>query len=86
MPPHTNENRDSMSTTEIAGLKVATVLKDFIEAEALPGTGVAPEVFWSAFAELDRRFGPKNTALLKRREELQAQIDDWLEPTVQTEE
>ena len=66
-----------MSTTEIAGLKVATVLKDFIEAEALPGTGVAPEAFWSAFAELDRTFGPKNTALLKRREELQAQIDDW---------
>ncbi|MDU8944890.1 malate synthase G [Ovoidimarina sediminis] len=66
-----------MSTTEIAGLTVATVLKDFIETEALPGTGVTPEAFWKAFADLDRDLGPRNAALLKRREELQSQIDEW---------
>ena len=31
-----------------------------------------PEAFWAGFAELVRRFAPRNQALLDRRDELQA--------------
>ncbi len=62
---------------ERAGLAVAAELAAFIEAEALPGTGVAAERFWSGFAALIADLAPKNRALLARREELQARINDW---------
>ena len=58
-------------------LKVAAELASFIEQQALPGTGVAPETFWKGFSALVHDFGPENRALLERREEIQAQIDAW---------
>ena len=63
--------------TEIAGLKVAAELVDFIENEALPGTGVEAGAFWRALATAMVEFGPENTALLERREALQSEIDAW---------
>ncbi|ARO14795.1 malate synthase [Ketogulonicigenium robustum] len=59
------------------GISVAQALAQFIEDEALPGTGVAPEVFWGGLATLVNDFGPRNAALLQRRADLQSQIDDW---------
>ena len=59
------------------GLRVSPVLADFIEAEALPGTGVAAREFWTALSTLAHEFGPRNKALLEKRETLQSQIDDW---------
>ena len=32
---------------EVAGLSVARELHDFLNQEALPGTGVTPDRFWS---------------------------------------
>ena len=61
----------------VHGLQVARVLFDFIEKEALPGTGIASDAFWSGFAELAGRLAPKNRALLARRDRLQNQIDEW---------
>jgi malate synthase len=58
-------------------LRVAPVLATFLETEALPGTGVAPDPFWQGFSALVHGFGPKNAALLKHREELQGKIDAW---------
>ena len=63
--------------TDRAGLQVATVLADFIDTRVLPGTGVGAQTFWQGFADLVSACGPKNRALLSRREELQSQIDDW---------
>ncbi|MFB0613827.1 malate synthase G [Aurantiacibacter poecillastricola] len=60
-----------------AGLSVDTVLAEFIEAEALPGTDIEADRFWTGLSALARDFTPQNRALLKRREELQAAIDDW---------
>jgi malate synthase len=60
-----------------AGLQVDTVLARFVEDEALPGTGVEAEHFWSGFAALLADFAPKNRALLARRDDLQARIDAW---------
>ncbi|MFN6925872.1 MAG: malate synthase G [Tabrizicola sp.] len=59
------------------GLQVDATLDRFIADEALPGTGIAPSVFWEGFAELLRDFAPRNRALLERRDELQARIDAW---------
>ncbi|WGW05838.1 malate synthase G [Tropicibacter oceani] len=59
------------------GLRVAQELADFIDNQALPGSGVAPESFWDGFSRLAYDFGPRNAALLAKREDLQKQIDDW---------
>ncbi len=59
------------------GLQVASVLAEFIENRALPGTGVAADDFWAGMARMVRDLTPKNRALLERREALQSQIDAW---------
>ena len=59
------------------GLRVARALHDLLEHEALPQSGVEPDAFWRGFAELVHDFGPRNRALLARRDELQARIDGW---------
>ena len=60
-----------------SGLMVDDRLAAFVDAEALPRSGVAPELFWSGFSDLVGRFMPKNRQLLAVRDELQAQIDAW---------
>jgi malate synthase len=59
------------------GLAVARVLYDFINQEALPGTGVDAERFWAALCAIVADFSPRNRALLARRDELQRTIDAW---------
>jgi malate synthase len=59
------------------GLFVAPILKNFIETEALPGTGVEPARFWDAMERTLREMAPSNAALLAKRDELQAKIDAW---------
>jgi malate synthase len=61
----------------IGALTVAKVLYDFIEKEAAPGTGLAPAVFWAGLESAVAALGPKNAALLARRDELQNAIDQW---------
>jgi malate synthase len=62
---------------ERAELQVAETLAQFIETQALPGTGVASADFWKGFSALVHDLGPKNRALLSEREEIQAKIDAW---------
>ena len=59
------------------GLTVAEVLADFVEREALPGTGVEGQAFWSGFAALVRDLAPRNRALLDIRDALQAKLDAY---------
>jgi malate synthase len=66
-----------MQRTPVHGLQVATPLYAFIEAEALPGTGVTADAFWAGFAALVSDLAPRNRALLAKRDALQAQIDAW---------
>ena len=62
---------------EIAGLRVAGELFTFVGDEALPGTGISELDFWHRFADIVNDLAPKNRALLARRDELQAKLDDW---------
>jgi malate synthase len=61
----------------IGGLDVAAVLRDFIEREALPGTGVEPARFWGGLESILRDWAPRNAALLAKRDALQAKLDAW---------
>ena len=58
-------------------LKVSPELQAFVENEAIPGTGVAPEAFWSGMEAILLDLAPRNAALLQQRDGLQAQIDLW---------
>ena len=59
----------------IPGLDVDPILLDFVNAEALPGSGVERDSFWAGVASLLRDLTPENDRLLARREDLQARID-----------
>lgn len=63
--------------TSITGLKVDSRLVDFVEQHALPGTGIDSSSFWHGFAAAVADLMPKNRALLAKREDMQAKIDDW---------
>ena len=63
--------------TDIQGLQIDTALHQFIEQQALPGTGVDAAVFWAGFSELVHDLAPKNRALLAERDRLQAELDQW---------
>ncbi|MEM9640707.1 MAG: malate synthase G [Pseudomonadota bacterium] len=59
------------------GLQVAPQLVQFIEEQALPGTGVTPAAFWGGFADLVTTLRPINAELLEKREALQSKVDNW---------
>jgi malate synthase len=58
-------------------LQVARCLHTFLEAEALPGSGVAPADFWRGLAELIHELAPLNRELLAERDRLQAALSAW---------
>ncbi|MGH8253966.1 MAG: malate synthase G [Steroidobacteraceae bacterium] len=67
-----------MSATPLAaGFEVDPLLRDFIEREVMPGTGIVTEDFWHSLEALLRELAPLNAALLARRDALQARIDAW---------
>ena len=55
----------------------ATSLHAFLAQEALPAAGIDPAGFWDGVARIIEDLTPVNRALLARRDELQAAIDDW---------
>ena len=61
----------------VGNLRVARVLYDFINTEALPGTDVDPDSFWAGVDKVVADLQPQNEDLLARRDQLQAQIDKW---------
>ncbi|QFQ86911.1 malate synthase G [Paracoccus kondratievae] len=66
-----------MGRVEKAGLRVDETLAAFINERALPGSGVEPRRFWEGLSTLLHEFGPRNRALLEKRDALQSQIDSW---------
>ena len=73
---------------ELHGLSIAKELYDLVCDEIMPGTGVGPDQFWADLSRIVTDLGPKNRALLDKRDELQAKIDGWhrANPDFQLEE
>ena len=65
------------SYVAVAGLQVDSELKDFIEKEALPGTGVDADRLWEGLAGLLGDLAPRNRELLQIRDDMQARVDAW---------
>jgi len=63
--------------TQVGQLQVATQLFDFVNQQALPGTGLDSADFWSGVEALIHELAPVNKALVEKREVIQQQIDEW---------
>jgi malate synthase len=62
---------------QVGELRVAPVLRRFVEDEVLPGTGVDAQRFWAGLERLVSEFAPRNRELLAERDRLQTAIDGW---------
>jgi malate synthase len=65
------------NSVAIGGLRVNEELYALVRDEIAPGTGVNAARFWKSLGEIVRDLGPKNRALLDKRDRLQSQIDQW---------
>jgi malate synthase len=73
-------NRENLYMAEIVkhgGLTVAKELYEFVNTEALPGTGIEPDRFWSAADEIIHKFSPKIASMLRKRKSLQNKLNRW---------
>ena len=66
-----------MNVIDKNGLKINSTLYEFINNEAIPGTGIDPENFWLKFEKIVHELAPINLDLLNKREEIQNKIDEW---------
>lgn len=62
---------------QVGGLQVANELYQFVNTEALPGTGVSEAQFWGGLEAIVNDLAPRNRELLAKRDSIQAQIDAW---------
>ena len=66
-----------MKIVDKNGLKISSILFEFINNEVIPGTEVDTHKFWNSFAKAVTDLAPINKDLIKKREDLQRKIDDW---------
>lgn len=60
-----------------AGIQIAAQLAEFIESQALAGSGIAADALWLGLSDILRRFVPQNCMLLAKRDDIQAKLDAW---------
>ena len=61
----------------VNNLKVSEKLLSFVNDELLKDTNISPKEFWSGFDKAVHDLSPLNKELIRKRESLQKQIDDW---------
>jgi len=61
----------------VNGLRVDKSMFDFVNDQAIPGTGIEQGAFWEGFAGIVAEFAPKNRALVAKRDALQQKISAW---------
>ena len=66
-----------MKIIEKNGLKISSVMFDFVNNEAIPETGLDPDQFWAKFSEVAHEMAPTNKYLIEKRETKKKKIDDW---------
>ena len=62
---------------QLGSLQVSTLLHNFVNQQALPGTGIEPAAFWAGLEKIVNDLAPRNRELLAKRDALQAKIDAW---------
>ncbi len=62
----------------IGTLKIARPIVDLVANEITPGTGISVDTVWATLGNIVSDLAPQNRELLNRRDELQAQIDEYL--------
>lgn len=62
---------------QVGGLQVAKNLFDFVNNEAIPGTGVDADKFWAEFDKIVHELAPRNRELLAKRDAIQEKMDAW---------
>ena len=62
---------------KINNLSVSEKLFNFINSEAIPGTGINQKKFWEDFDNAVHLLSPKNKELLNTRRKFQLEIDRW---------
>ncbi|HUF71758.1 MAG TPA: malate synthase G [Gammaproteobacteria bacterium] len=63
---------------DVGGLRVARELDELVREDIAPGTGIGADTVWKTLADIVTALGPRNKALLAKRDEIQARIDQWL--------
>ncbi len=61
----------------VGSLSIDPELYSFVEHEALPGSGLDSDAFWSGAEQIINDVMPRNRELLAERERLQEAIDAW---------
>ena len=62
---------------QVGGLQVAKNLFDFVNNEAIPGTGIDADKFWAEFDRIVHELAPRNRELLAKRDDIQEKMDGW---------
>ncbi len=62
---------------EAGGLRIARELDELVRQSIAPGTGIGADTVWQTLGSIVAELGPRQQALLHRRDELQSAIDDW---------
>jgi len=66
-----------MARIQKNGLSIDETLYEFLVREALPGTGVDADRFFSEFSKIVHDLAPKNRELLSKRDAFQEKLDGW---------
>ena len=66
-----------MKKTRVGNLNIDDRFIKFIDDEAIKGTGIDRDNFWSGFDKAVHELAPINKKLLQKRDEIQKKIDEW---------
>jgi malate synthase len=62
---------------QVGGIQVAKNLYDFVNNEAIPGTGIDADKFWAEFDKIVNELAPRNRELLAKRATIQEKMNVW---------
>ncbi|OHY82042.1 malate synthase G [Marinobacter sp. AC-23] len=62
---------------QLGGIQVAKNLYDFVNNEAIPGTGLDADKFWAEFDKIVNDLAPRNRELLAKRGAIQEKMNSW---------
>ena len=66
-----------MKRIQRGNLQVEDKLVEFLDNEAIPGTGIDPNFFWAEFDKAVHYLSPINKNLIEKRQIIQKKIDEW---------